>query len=321
MNNIRREGKDWWYSCFSDQHYRGDANPSASMEQGTTRFYCFSCGMHGNAITFLSELENVSPIQAAIWIKERFGGGSVPDQATILDNVKEILRKKPATRTNDVLPVIDEQEALRRQVDWKSAKAWLEYSGGERDGWDKYLDYMLDRGFTAEILDKFQIGIDKISERICIPIRNEDGKLVGFKGRSLEENPRARYIVLGGPEYGFEPYQTKKILFGLDKADKGKELIVCEGELNAIALHQHGFTNSVGISGKILSEEQVELIRKNGQKVVLIFDEEEDAINNAKKLRTYIPTSIVPSHDKDPADMDATEIAWLLQSKKSSLIQ
>lgn len=321
MNNVRQDGKDWWYSCFSDQHYRGDINPSASMEEGTTRFYCFSCGMHGNAITFLSELENVSPIQAAIWIKERFGGDSVPDQTTILDNVKEILSKKSATKTNEELSVIDEIECTRRKIDWKSAKAWLDYSGKNIDKQDEPIEYMLNRGFWPDILDRFDIGWDKISERICIPIRNEEGKLVGFKARSLEKNPAMRYMVLGGPEYGFNTYQTKKILFALDKAKTGKELIVCEGELNTIAMHQHGYTNTVGISGKILSNEHVELIRKNGQKVILIFDEEDDAINNAKKLRKYLPTSIVAGHDKDPADMDWTEIKWLLQSERSSLIQ
>jgi DNA primase len=178
--------------------------------------------------------------------------------------------------------------------------------------------YMFDRGFAPDVLDKFEVGWDKISERISLPVRTADGSLVGFKARSIDRQPR--YIVLGGPEYGFEPYPTRKILFGLDKAEIKDEIIVCEGELNAIALHQHGYKNAVGISGKVISDEQAELIKQYGQKVVLIFDEVEDAISNAKKLRTLLPTTVVPEHDKDPADMDATELAWLLQSKKSSLI-
>lgn len=317
MNNVREEGKDVWYSCFSDQHYRGDANPSASMEKGTTRFYCFSCGMHGNAVAFLAELENVSPIQSAIWIKERFIGSSVPDQATLLQNVKDTLSAKPKARVREELVAIPEIEAARRKIDWRSQRAWFSYSGPMRDEIDKPVMYMFDRGFDAEVLDKFGVGWDKISERICLPVRSDDGTLVGFKARSIDRQPR--YIVLGGPEYGFEPYPTRKVLFGLDKA-VGDELIVCEGELNCIALHQHGYLNAVGISGKVISDEQIELIRKYGQKVVLIFDEVEDAISNAKKLRTFMPTTVVPDHDKDPADMDATELAWLLQSKKSSLI-
>jgi DNA primase len=323
MNNIREDGKDIWYSCFSDQHYRGDANPSASMEKGTTRFYCFSCGMHGNAVSFLAELENVSPIQSSLWIRERFiGTMAVPDQSTILDNVQAILNnpKKDRSRNGSKSPVLEENEVQRRALEWRSESAWLKYSGDLIDASDTPVVYMLERGFTPEVLNKFQIGWDKISERICIPVRNEDGELLGFKARSLDGLPR--YIVLGGPEYGFEPYETRKVLFALDKYEpnfKG-EMIVCEGELNAIALHQHGYTNAVGISGKFISEEQVELIIKHGQSCVLIFDEVDDAITAAKKLRSKIPTRIIPEHDKDPADCDATELEWLLQSAKSSLI-
>ena len=322
MNNVREDGKDIWYSCFSDQHYRGDANPSASMEKGTTRFYCFSCGMHGNAVSFLAELENVSPIQSAIWIKERFIGSSVPDKSTILDNVQEILNSKNKInkRRESTGVTVPESELQRRQIDWHSGIAWLKYSGNQIDTNDTPIVSMLERGFTPEVLNKFQIGWDKISERICIPIRNEDGGLVGFKARSLEGQPR--YIVLGGPEYGFEPYETRKVLFALDKYEPrwDNQIIVCEGELNAIAMHQHGYTNTVGISGKFISDEQVELIVKHGQSCVLIFDEVDDAIKAAKKLRHRIPTRIIGEHDKDPADCDATELEWLLQSARSSLL-
>jgi DNA primase len=320
MNNVRDERGDVWYSCFSDQHYRGDANPSASMEQGTTRFHCFSCGMSGNAVSFLAELENVSPIQAAVWIKERFvGADTTPERSNILNNVKEILNQKPAVKKPEINPEINEVECIKRKIDWKSEDAWLQYSGDIRSEIDIPVEYMLNRGFTLDVLNKFEIGWDKISERISIPIRNENGKLVGFKARALDGFPK--YIVLGGPEYGFETYQTKKVLFGLDKADVGGELIVLEGELNVIAMHQHGFSNSVGISGKVLSDEQAELIKKNGQKVILIFDEYEDAYKNSLKLRRSVPTSIVEAHDKDPADMDWTELKWLLQSASSSLLK
>jgi DNA primase len=236
MNNVREEGKDVWYSCFSDAHYRGDANPSASMEKGTTRFFCFSCGMSGNAVTFLAELENVSPIQAAIWIKERFGGVGTPDRKDILENVKDILSKKGTQHSGSKNKELQETEVLRRKIDWKSAKAWLQYSGDLIDSSDTAIIYMFDRGFVPEVLDKFEIGWDKISERICIPVRDAEKNLVGFKGRAID-NKEPKYMVLGGPEYGFDPYLTKHILFGLPQILNSKkyqdtgEIILCEGEL------------------------------------------------------------------------------------------
>ena len=322
LNNIREERNDVWYSCFSDAHYRGDVNPSASMEKGTTRFYCFSCGMHGNAVSFLAEYENVSPIQAAIWIKEKFGGSKAPERSNILDNVKEILKDNKKTYATETISVIEETEATRRKIDWRSEQAWIRYSGPDITEEDKPAIYMLNRGFTSEVLDKFDIGFDKISGRICIPIRNEEGALIGFKGRSLKHNEKTRYIVLGGPEYGFEPYMTKKVIFGLDKIEETEDrsIILCEGELNAIAMHQNGFTNAVGISGKILSDEQVELIIKFADKVILIFDDQEDAVKAANKLRLKIPTYIVPEHNRDPADMSRQELIELVSSRVSALV-
>lgn len=328
MNNIKEDGKDVWYSCFSDAHYRGDANPSASMEKGTTRFHCFSCGMGGNAVTFLSELENVSPIQAAIWIKERFNIGTVPQRETVVDTVKEILSKKPATRTDrHDLPILSETEVDRRAVSWydlyeqyKNFSSQLTELPGET--WEDIftykneknpLWYMFDRGFMPDTLTQWKIGWDKISERITIPIRNEDGKLVGFKARTIkDENPR--YIVLGGPEYGFEPYETKKVMFGLNMT-AAKELIVREGELNVIALHEKGFRNSIGLSGKFLSDEQVELCKRHGEQLIMWFDDEEDAKTAAEKIKT-IPVKVVSSFDRDPVDMTRGEIHSLLTGAK-----
>ena len=324
MNNVRKDGKDIWYSCFSDTHFRGDANPSASMEQGTTRFHCFSCGMGGNAVIFLSELENVSPIQAAIWIKERFNIGTVPQKDTIVDNVKEILSKKKETKTlKYVLPELDESEADRRTVDWNSL--WNDYMNHssqlkELPGktWEDIflkqnerspLFYMFDRGFKPETLTKWKIGWDKISERICIPIRNENNRLVGFKARTIkDDNPR--YIVLGGTEYGFEPYETKKILFALNKA-ASQTMIVREGELNVVSLHEKGFINSVGLSGKFLSDEQVDLCKKYANKLIMWFDDEDDAVAAAEKIKN-LPVQVVPSFERDPVEMTRGEINSLL---------
>jgi len=334
LNNVQDEGTDVIYSCFSDKHIRGDANPSGSMHKKTTAFQCWSCGMKGNAITFLAELENVSPIQAAIWIKERFNIGTVPKKETIVDNVKEILSKKKATKTPSyALSELDESEADRRMVDW--FQLWEDYENHssqltELPGttWEDIFNkqnvpsslfYMFNRGFKPETLTNWKIGWDKISERISIPVRNENGGLVGFKGRTIKkENPR--YLVLGGIEYGFEPYETKKVLFGLNEVNKNEELIVREGELNVISLHEKGIKNSAGISGKVLTSEQAELCKKYCEKLILWFDDEEDAINAAKKSRTTIPTYVVPTFERDPVEMTRGEILSLLAADKSALL-
>lgn len=323
INNIKDEGREVKYSCFGDSHYRGDANPSASMEKGTTKFYCFSCGMSGNAVTFLATLENVSPIQSSIWIKERFGGLEVPQQGKIADTIKDMLNKKVEQKINTPAPVLDEKEALKRRVSWKSEEAYFKYIGGE--DWESSdvapFIYMIKRGFSVDTLQDWDIGWDKISERITIPIRDVEGNLLGFKARSYNKDPK--YLVLGGPEYGFEPYETSQVIFGADrfKLADSKHIIVCEGELNAIAMHQHGFKNVVGISGKFISDRQINIIKSLASSVGLIFDELDDSIRAAEKLRYSIPTSVVAAHDKDPADMTRDEVVSLLATSRSSLLE
>lgn len=338
INNVRDDGREVKYSCFSDAHYRGDANPSASMEKGSTVFYCFSCGMSGNAISFLATLENVSPVQAAIWIKDRFGGGfDIPEQGKIADSIKQILDKEEVKKEYRKTEFLSEQEVDRRKINWKKIyKEYLQYKSPmlEKLPGKTFEDifqpqeksyknefYMLERGFSSDILNKYQIGWDKISERFTIPVRDKEGRLLGFKARAIERDPK--YLVLGGPEYGFEPYETSKVIFGLDKIDfqKNADLIICEGELNAIAMQQNGFKNTTGISGKILSDEQANIVTKNAEKVLLIFDEEEDAERAANKLKEFIPAFIAPPHTKDPADMNKDEIVSLVAGRRTALLK
>lgn len=325
INNVSDQGSDIRFSCpFTEGHSNGDANPSAYMQKGSTIWNCFGCSKSGNSVTFLADLENVSPLQAAMWIKERFNAGAhIPNQGNILETVKKQLNNKKKIETRQKF-VLDEEEMTRRKLDWKSMEAWMKYSAGNAygDPKDESIYYILNRGFSWETLNEWDIGWDQITERISIPIRNESGELVGFKGRSHNEEPR--YIALGGIEHGFEPYETSRVLFALDRVFKTKNneaIIVREGELNTIAMHSHGFHNTVGISGKNLSDYQAELIKKYTNKVIFYFDDEKDAIKAAKKLRRYIPTSIVPSSAKDPAELSRGEILSILDTQRSSLLK
>jgi DNA primase len=179
---------------------------------------------------------------------------------------------------------------------------------------------MLDRAFHPDTLNEWGIGWDMISQRISIPIKDDLGNLVGFKGRAIDSLPK--YLVLGGDEYGFETYNVSRVLFGLDKAKEfiQDEMILVEGELNAIALHQAGYKNAVGISGRNLSEQQEGLIKKYCSIVTFIFDETRDTMNAARSLENSVVVRVVPQHEKDPADMNKDEIDSLLDARRSSIL-
>jgi DNA primase len=322
ISNISKKGNQFWFSCPLEGHIGMDKTPSASMEIGTTRMHCFGCGFSGNAVSFLAKIEGVSPLKSRKWLRERFNMSAyVEKNEKFGDILKKKLERAETARqkTNKVHShsiILDPIELEKRSISWYDV--W--------DAWQGKIDYayplayMLDRGFHPETLNEWAIGWDMISQRICIPIKDDLGNLVGFKGRSVDSLPK--YLVLGGDEYGFETYNVSKVLFGLDKAKEyiDKEMIVVEGELNAIAMHQSGYKNTVGISGRTLSNEQENLIKKYCQKVTFIFDEFRDTMNAAKRLQNSIPVRVVPDHDKDPADMTKDELSKLLTLSRTSIM-
>lgn len=320
LNNVQRKGDQVWFSCPLSGHMGIDKTPSASMELGTTRMHCFGCNFSGNAVSFLSELEGVSPLKARKWLRERFGIGYYEPKEGFadaihkkLERIQERLSRKPqSTFLHSTL--LDEREVTKRTVDWH--KVFEDWQGKIETAYP--LAYMLDRGFHPNTLTKWAIGWDMISQRISIPIRDEHGNLVGFKGRSVDFIPK--YLVLGGTEYGFDTYNVSNVLFGLHMVEEPSHLIVVEGELNAIAMHEKGHTNTVGISGKILSDRQVSLIRKYADSALFIFDEVRDTYNAARLLRQTMPAYVVGKHDKDPADMQEDELNTLITEARSAVL-
>ena len=323
LNNVARKGDQVWFSCPLSGHMGADTTPSASMEMETTRMHCFGCNFSGNAVSFLAELEGVSPLKARKWLRDRFEMGFFePNKENFGEEIRikmeRISNKSNQTRTTPShSTLLDEREIQKRNVDWHRVyEAW---SGNISE--DAYpLAYMLDRGFHPTTLSKWAFGWDMISQRISIPIRDELGNLVGFKGRAVDGLPR--YLVLGGQEYGFDTYNVSKVLFGLDRIlpELSKNLIVTEGELNCVAMHQKGYPNAVGISGKVLSERQIQLIKNVADKVTFIFDETRDTLNAAFQLREVLPTYIVREHHKDPADMSERELKELVEDVDSAVL-
>lgn len=328
LNNIEKRYDQYWFSCPLPQHIGEDHTPSISMEEDTTRVYCFGCRFAGNAVSFLSELENVTPLKARHWLREKFNIG-VGNQENFSDQIMkkmERIKKKHNSvidQTEQYAKILSEDEIKKRYIDWNLVH---EYWTTKLEEINPYpFAYMLDRGFSPKILQEFEIGWDDISQSITIPIRDEHNNLVGFKGRFVDPNSKSRYKVLGGAEYGFDTFNVSKVLHGLPKALENIYIrslnpptaIVVEGELNCISMHQKGYFNTVGISGKTIHKEQSDLIKKYFAGAIFIFDEFKDTINAASEVSQHIMASVVPEHEKDPAEMDQYEIAYLLGQRTS----
>jgi DNA primase len=319
------------FSCPFPGHIKFDTHPSASMSTEErpvpdkpdefyprTSFYCFTCGARGTAINFLAEYEGVSIVTAKRFIRERFGNEvSLDEDASIVAEVDAILNPAPR-ESNRALIVPGEDEIERRKVDWQYAYDLYE----QQTELPAPFCYLFDRGFGAETLMHFEVGFDDISSRLSIPVRDEKGVLVGFKGRSWWEGGHPKYLVLGGEKYGFDPYEVSRVLFILEWVIQREhtDIIVREGELNAMMMHQMGFTNTVGLSGKRLSQHQVSLLKSSAESATMYFDDEADAIKAAELLDEYMPVKVVPSSERDPADSTKEEVEELLESSVSSLL-
>jgi len=248
------------------------------MNVETSAWFCHGCKRRGStAVTLVAYVLDLSPMRAKKVLREaydpgsfRTGDGDVGQE--IRDYIAKIRVPKDTGWHNGA---IDEEMMEAYTVDWVAAAQ----ARSDGEGFPP-CNYMLQRGFTPETLEDWQFGYDERTGRIVFPVRNELGQLIGFKGRATDGR-EPKYLVIGDSDgmpvrYGHARYYTGIVVFGLDRAvqhmDDRLQLIVCEGELNAIALSQMGFSNSVALNGSRLTRRQQQLIRACADEVIMFFD-------------------------------------------------
>lgn len=329
VENLREATKEEFnFSCPFPGHQHGDSSPSAYMNVQTTAWMCHGCKRNGNAITFLAEMETITLQKARHYLQRQYGLGSPdPDEYSVKAELQRFFirienERRPVGTEFDVFLPDEVNDDFA--IDWSRA--------AEADEIPPELAYMLDRGFDPIILEDWEIGYDDERERITIPIRNHDGALVGFKGRSWN-NRKPKYLVMGGEKYDYPRYHKSRIVFGLDKAldhyrnlegDVFKaipDLIVCEGELDVISLHEKGFQNSVCVAGSEFSDTQARLIRRYADAATIFFDSDEGGDSGIplviRALQPFMPVRIVPDHEGDPNEMTTEQIQNCLDESES----
>lgn len=292
------------FSCPFPGHTHGDQNPSAYMNGGTTAWMCQGCKRKGNAVTFLAELEGISVLEAVQFLRERYGGSAPdPDSYPLRD---EIARHYAKRRREEEARVVNDEPIDEALIDNFAVNWTNPFLQNFSPDWAKYI---LERGFSTETLDEWQIGYAAEYNRLSIPVRDHNGVLVGFKGRAYREGHEPKYLVLGKDQW--PRYHVSLNAFGLHRVEPsvesgGMDLIVVEGELNVIALWQMGIRNVVGVNGSNFSERQGQLLRAKAESVVVFFDSDnagnEGVILLCEQLRDHMPVFVVPDHDFDAAD-------------------
>jgi DNA primase len=323
VKGIQRDGREVYFKCPFPGHRPGSSNTNASFRPSDKHpwwiGHCFVCGFSGTAIDFYQQHQGIKrPSQAKTALLERYGITTISTDRR-LDQIRRVIagRKKTATPAN---PPIDERHLKERHVIWKDAHAaW-------KAGTAIYpFDYFFDRGFDWRTLVEWEIGFDPISEMFSIPYRDAQHRLIGFKGRAWWPDAKPKYRALGNKEdrenrFEFDSFDTSKTLFGIWRAAKQPQGIVVEGELNTIAMSQHGYPNAVGLSGQFLTQKQAHMVQGIFGEVVLIFDEVDRAMQ-AAELIGYQHCKLVPVHERDPADAETEEVdAWMADLTPARLV-
>ena len=280
---LNKKGSTYFGLC----PFHNEKTPSFSVSDSNGRkmFYCFGCHTGGNVITFLMKYENYTYTEALKVLADR-AGITLPkpeysredsEKARRREQILEVY-KEAAVYYYHLLKSPRGQQAYqylknRQLSDETILKFGLGYSDKYRD--DLYR-YVKSKGYTDEVLK--ETGLFSIREtdvhdyfwnRVMFPIMDTRNKVIAFGGRVMGEG-EPKY--LNSPETAI--FEKRKTLFGLNtaKKHKGNELILCEGYMDVISLHQAGFTNAVASLGTALTPSHAAVLKRYTSGVVLSYD-------------------------------------------------
>lgn len=298
--------------------FHNEKTPSFTVYPDTQSFYCFGCGAGGDAVGFIKKIENLDYIDAVKSLAQR-AGMQMPDDNSYDDSLAKKRRRileinRETAKFYHSYMLSDEGKLgldyfLNRGLSMKTINHFgLGYAP---NSWDLLLKHLKNEGYSigemieAGVVKKGNKGFyDIFRNRVMTPIIDVRGNVIAFGGRVLDDS-KPKYINTGDTLV----YKKTNELFALNFAkDSGNDtLILCEGYMDVIAMHQAGFTNAIAGCGTALTNEQVRLISRYAREVILAYDADEagqKALNKAISLfkqtevKTKIP-SLVGGKDPD----------------------
>lgn len=276
--------------------FHNEKTPSFTVYPATQSFYCFGCGAGGDAITFLKKIENSDYLDAVKTLAQR-AGLQMPQEGfddSLSKRRRRILEmnREAARFYHSVLLSPEGKVGYDYYIGRALSAATINHFGlgFAPNQWDALLKHMRAKGYQpAELVDaglarKGQKGYyDNFRNRVMTPIIDVRGNVIAFGGRVLDDS-KPKYINTGDTLV----YKKTNELFALNFAKDSKEdaLILCEGYMDVIAMHQAGFTNAVAGCGTALTTEQVRLISRYAKEVILTYDADEAGQKALQKAMT-----------------------------------
>ncbi|WP_312644321.1 DNA primase [Hydrogenoanaerobacterium sp.] len=276
---IKRGGRNLVGLC----PFHSEKSPSFTVYNDSQSFYCFGCGAGGDVITFIKRIENIEYMDALKLLAERAGmqlpDNSFDDTAAKLKTRVLEINRQTARFFHSCLTSPQGQKTLdylhgRGLNDKIIRRFGLGYSP---DSWDSLTKHLKSLGFSYEEMTTACVAAngrnggvyDQFRGRVMFPIIDIRGNVIAFGGRIMEGN---------GPKYLNSPdtpvFKKSRNLFALNiaKATKAESLLLAEGYMDVIALHQAGFENAVATLGTALTDEQARLMSQYAKQIVIAYD-------------------------------------------------
>lgn len=315
--NLRRSGSNLFGLC----PFHGEKTASFSVAPDKGMYYCFGCHKGGGSINFMMELEGLSYPDAVRSLAKRVGL-EVPEDEQYQSRYRAqerlwALHKEAARFFHSKLYAPEGKAALEYAIGRGMPKSTLINFGigYAPDSWTALVDALRKKGYTDEELkDSGLVTVsqkngklfDRFRDRLMFPIIDVRGNVIGFGGRIMNNKDPNAAKYLNSPETLI--FNKRKNLFALNLAKKSKQgyLILVEGYMDAIALHQYGFDCAVASLGTALTEDGANLLSKYTDQVVLIYDGDNAGQRAAQRAipileKTGLQVKVLQMRDaKDP---------------------
>ena len=288
---LQKKGSSYFGLC----PFHNEKSPSFSVSPSKQMYYCFGCGAGGNVLTFIMEYENYSFPEALKYLADRVGvelpqqemNEEMKRQQDLRSRILE-MNKMAAKyyyyqlRSEHGIQAMNYLKG-RKLSDETIHKFGLGYS--TKYGNDLY-KYLKSKGISDELLaqsglmnvDEKRGMYDKFWNRVIFPIMDVNGRVIGFGGRVMGDG-KPKY--LNSPET--KVFDKSRNLYGLNiaRTSRKKYMLVCEGYMDVISMHQAGFTQAVASLGTAFTAGQANMLRRYAREVILAYDSDGAGVNAA----------------------------------------
>ena len=314
--NLKRRGKNLVGLC----PFHSEKTPSFTVYPENGSFYCFGCGVGGDVFTFTGLIENLDYIESVKLLAER-SGITLPQDG--YDDSMQRLKKRIYDINRDTARFFHAflmSPGGKWALDYLTGRGLTVKTikhfglGAAPDSWDALIHHLKEKGYTesdmlaANVIGKSERGgiYDRFRKRVMFPIINIRGNIVAFSGRAMpgEDKQGGKYVNTADTPV----YKKSENLFGINFAKNvcSERVILVEGNMDVISLHQAGFENTVAPLGTAFTTEQANLLSRYTKEIVLMLDADaagQKAVRRASELleNTGLSVRVVVVPDgKDP---------------------